>query len=108
MRQRQRMLKCAVLAALFVLGGACTKINAPAANARQTHEAVVAAASAADNTTISTTETTANTTAAVTTTTTVTTTITTTTQPQLRLRRDSALRLLTKAPISTQTSPWWR
>ena len=24
------------------------------------------------------------------------------------LRRDSALRLLTKAPISTQTSPWWR
>lgn len=79
MRQRQRMLKCAVLAALFVLGGACTKINAPAANARQTHEAVMAAASAADNTTISTTETTANTTAAVTTTTTVTTTITTTT-----------------------------
>ena len=72
MRQRQRMLKCAVLAALFVLGGACTKINAPAANARQTHEAVMAAAS------------------------------------QLRLRRDSALRLLTKAPISTQTSPWWR
>lgn len=59
MRQRQRMLKCAVLAALFVLGGACTKINAPAANARQTHEAVMAAASAADNTTISTTETTA-------------------------------------------------
>lgn len=48
MRQRQRMLKCAVLAALFVLGGACTKINAPAANARQTHEAVMAAASAAD------------------------------------------------------------
>ena len=45
MRQRQRMLKCAVLAALFVLGGACTKINAPAANARQTHEAVMAAAS---------------------------------------------------------------
>ena len=44
MRQRQRMLKCAVLAALFVLGGACTKINAPAANARQTHEAVMAAA----------------------------------------------------------------
>ena len=54
MRKRQHILKCAAVAALFVLGGACAKISTPEANAVHTKEAVMAAASAADTTTITT------------------------------------------------------
>ncbi len=76
MKKRQRILRCAAAAALFVLGGACAKITTPGSNAVHTKEAVMAAASAADtaNTTTETTMTTNTTTTLVTTTTTTTTT----------------------------------
>ncbi len=78
MKKRQRILRCAATAALFVLGGACAKITTPGANAVHTKEAVMAAASAADtaNTTTETTTTPNTTTTLVTTTTTTTTTTT--------------------------------
>lgn len=74
MKKRQHILKCAAVAALFVLGGACAKISTPEANAVHTKEAVMAAASAADTTTITTetTTTTSTTTTSATTTTTTT------------------------------------
>ena len=47
MQTERRIAKCAVLAALVLLGGACTKIDAVRSDGKQTQEAVMAAASAA-------------------------------------------------------------
>lgn len=76
MQTERRIAKCAVLAALVLLGGACTKIDAVRSDGKQTQEAVMAAASAAEVSTTAETTTAATT---ETTTTTVTTTVTTTT-----------------------------
>lgn len=76
MQTERRIAKCAVLAALLLLGGACTKIDAVHSDGKQTQEAVMAAASAAEVSTTAETTTAATT---ETTTTTVTTTVTTTT-----------------------------
>ena len=71
MQTERRIAKCAVLAALLLLGGACTKIDAVRSDGKQTQEAVTAEVSTTtEATTAATTETT---------TTTVTTTVTTTT-----------------------------
>ena len=48
MQTERRIAKCAVLAALVLLGGACTKIDAVRSDGKQTQEAVMAAASAAE------------------------------------------------------------
>ena len=76
MQTERRIAKCAVLAALLLLGGACTKIDAVHSDGKQTQEAVMAAASAAEVSTTAEATTAATT---ETTTTTVTTTVTTTT-----------------------------
>ena len=76
MQTERRIAKCAVLAALLLLGGACTKIDAVRSDGKQTQEAVMAAASAAEVSTTAEATTAATT---ETTTTTVTTTVTTTT-----------------------------
>lgn len=76
MQTERRIAKCAVLAALLLLGGACTKIDAVRSDGKQTQEAVMAAASAAEVSTTAETTTAATTES---TTTTVTTTVTTTT-----------------------------
>ena len=76
MQTERRIAKCAVLVALVLLGGACTKIDAVRSDGKQTQEAVMAAASAAEVSTTAETTTAATT---ETTTTTVTTTVTTTT-----------------------------
>ena len=47
MQTERRIAKCAVLVALVLLGGACTKIDAVRSDGKQTQEAVMAAASAA-------------------------------------------------------------
>lgn len=86
MKSRQRIMRACVMAAVFVLGGACSKIETPKhAVSRQTEAAVMAVAPAETGTaaftpaltttTIPTTTTTSATTTITTTTTTTTTTV---------------------------------
>ena len=42
MQTERRIAKCAVLVALVLLGGACTKIDAVRSDGKQTQEAVMA------------------------------------------------------------------